>query len=460
MTLDQRFADAMGQLLGPDFPSDIALAVSGGGDSMAMLTLAHNWTRTWGVRLWVVTVDHGLRDESAAEAELVAEECTVLGWPHATLRWHWDGTGNLMDAARRGRLEVIGRWRGGLNHVLMAHTRDDVAETFLMRLKRGSGVEGLSAMQASIQVPPQQLPVPDSFARDVCWTASPPTPTPESAAGFRVLRPCLDMRREELRHYLRTLKGRWVDDPSNDNPDFDRVRMRRLLAVLDQEGVSVDSLTETAQRMGRAREALRRRLAACWHQSARLDRVDAPDGPVETGDIVIDRDGFEALERDTQMRMLASALQLVSGAGYRPRAEALERVLETLLGGGGGTLLGCEARMGRKDLRVFREFAAVHAQVTDFEARGLWDGRWRIDHPALRGLPGLTVRALGEDGWQAAGEKPAYRPPHHTARSLPSVWQGDRLIACDALGVGPGRTTRLCPFGQERFHIDEFLLSH
>ena len=79
MSLDRRFAEAMGQVLGPDFPTDIALAVSGGGDSMAMLTLAHNWTRTWGVRLWVVTVDHGLRDESAAEAELVAEECTVLG---------------------------------------------------------------------------------------------------------------------------------------------------------------------------------------------------------------------------------------------------------------------------------------------------------------------------------------------------------------------------------------------
>jgi tRNA(Ile)-lysidine synthase len=77
--LAQRFAEAMGQLLGPDFPSDLGLAVSGGGDSMAMLYLAHNWTREYGVRLWVVTVDHGLRAESAAEADLVAEECAALG---------------------------------------------------------------------------------------------------------------------------------------------------------------------------------------------------------------------------------------------------------------------------------------------------------------------------------------------------------------------------------------------
>ena len=90
-SLAERFAGQMGQLLGPDFPKDIALAVSGGGDSMAMLVLAHDWARVWGVGLWVVTVDHGLRAESGAEAIMVADECAALDHPHATLRWHWDG---------------------------------------------------------------------------------------------------------------------------------------------------------------------------------------------------------------------------------------------------------------------------------------------------------------------------------------------------------------------------------
>jgi tRNA(Ile)-lysidine synthase len=79
---------------------------------MAMLALSHDWARHMGVGLWVVTVDHGLRPESAEEAAMVAAECAALGHPHATLRWRWDGQGNLQDAARRARLALIDRWRG------------------------------------------------------------------------------------------------------------------------------------------------------------------------------------------------------------------------------------------------------------------------------------------------------------------------------------------------------------
>jgi tRNA(Ile)-lysidine synthase len=73
---------------------------------------------------------------------MVAAECAALGHPHATLRWRWDGQGNLQDAARRARLALIDRWRRGIEHVLMGHTQDDVAETFLMRLARGRGSRG------------------------------------------------------------------------------------------------------------------------------------------------------------------------------------------------------------------------------------------------------------------------------------------------------------------------------
>ncbi|PIL17779.1 hypothetical protein P775_23110 [Puniceibacterium antarcticum] len=449
-SLDQRFAQSMGSLLGPDFPSDIGLAVSGGGDSMAMLYLAHNWTRVWGVRLWVATVDHGLRPEAAAEAAMVAEECRSLGWPHATLRWHWDGQGNVQNEGRQARLGLIERWRGGLRHVLMAHTQDDLAETFLIRLKRGSGVDGLSAMRAKRLVHVTQ-PVPEEIAGEVAGAT--PVASDAPSAGFHVIRPCLEMRREELRHYLRTLQGRWVDDPSNEDTHYDRVRMRRLLATLEGEGLGVETIAATASRMARAKAALSARALAVWADLGNEGQALSQS----TGDILFGRAGFDEVEQDSQMRLLAAALQFVSTSPYRPRAEATEALLDRILSGGGGTLQGCDVRTNRDTICVSRELSAVRDQVNSVGDGALWDGRWQVFHPKFKGL---AIRALGEDGWAQCGARTGGAPPFRAALVLPSVWDGGRLVACDALAIGPGNTTQLQAMGQERMTFAKFLLSH
>ncbi|WP_417606615.1 tRNA lysidine(34) synthetase TilS [Primorskyibacter flagellatus] len=427
-SLDQRFADNMGQLLGPDFPNDIALAVSGGGDSMAMLTLAHNWARVWGVRLWVVTVDHGLRAESAAEAAMVAEECTVLGHPHTTLRWHWDGQGNLMDAARRARLSLIDRWRAGLEHVLMAHTQDDVAETFLMRLKRGSGVEGLAAMQASANACPHPGGKPALPARDVCWTTPPPASVDghRQSRGFRVLRPCLDMSRAELRHYLRTLQGRWFDDPTNDDTTYDRVRMRKLLDVLEAEGLDRETLSATAHRLTRARNALNARARDV---AGRIAKEETLNG-LRTGAVLIDRDGFAEAEDDTRLRILAQALRWVASAEYRPRLQSLEQLAERLMAGGMGTLHGCDVRCVDAQIRVGREFSAVSAPA---QPGKIWDGCWQTcgDVPN-----GSYLRALGPDGLKQAGGRPRGAPVAKMLYAFPAAFRAEVLVACPHLGYG------------------------
>lgn len=451
-SLEQRFADAMGGLLGPDFPSDIGLAVSGGGDSMAMLTLAHNWTRVWGVRLWVVTIDHGLRDESADEAAMVAHECAALGWPHAILRWHWDGAGNLQDAARHARLDLIGRWRGSLRHVLMAHTRDDMAETFLMRLKRGSGVDGLSAMQdrRGIHTSGPVAPLPGA---DWSGEKPPSAETQGDTAPFEILRPCLTMGRAELRHYLTVLKGRWADDPSNDDPKYERVRMRRLLEDLEKVGLGAALLSETASRLRRAQEALQQRALQVWFEIGGEGRTEfAP-----TGDLLLARSGFDRVERETQLRLLAAALQYVSSAPYRPRAEPLESLLDRLLGGGGGTLHGCECRAEKDHLRVFREEKPLKPLTIQARQGGFWDQRWRICGPITLGL---QIRNLGDDGWRFVENKRDTAIPYHAARSLPSVWKGDVLQGCDALGIGRGDCFALWPFAREGYGFTQFLLSH
>ena len=116
------------------------------------------------------------------------------------------------------------------------------------------------------------------------------------------------MRRAELRHYLRTLQGRWVEDPTNDDASYDRVRMRRLLATLEAEGLGVERLAATASRMARAKDALTARALSVWAETGREGQTSR--GP--TGDILFARSGFEAVEQDTRMRLLAAALQFVS----------------------------------------------------------------------------------------------------------------------------------------------------
>lgn len=402
--LADRFAARMGQLLGPDFPHVVGLAVSGGGDSMAMLALAHGWARHMGVGLRVVTVDHGLRPESAGEAEMVAAECSALGHPHETLRWTWDGTGNLQDAARRARLTLIGGWCGDIEHVLFAHTRDDVAETFLMRLERGSGVDGLSAMAALRRVP----------------------------EGFRQVRPLLGERRADLRHYADTLRIPYVDDPSNEDPRFGRARTRKAMTAL---GLDVDALADTAARLARARLALEARVAEV---ASRIAREGGALG-LPTGIAEINRDGLAWVERETQLRLFARAIGWVSGAPYRPRAMALEDALDRALGGAGTTLHGAQIVVGRESIHVVREPAAV-ARAEAVGGEGAWDGRWCLSGDAI---DGLGVRALGEEGWRQVAEKPPGAPPHALALSLPAVFDNDRLVACAHLGHGPAHEIRL-----------------
>lgn len=444
--LAQRFADAMGQLLGPDFPSDIGLAVSGGGDSMAMLYLAHNWTRDYGVRLWVVTVDHGLRPESASEADLVASECALLGWPHATLRWHRDGTGNVQDAARRARLSLIDRWRGRVRHVLFAHTLDDQAETVLMRLARGSGVDGLAAMRTRREVFPHAVGIPALDRADVDGTLP---PRDNERTGFWVLRPCLDMHRDDLRHYARTLKGRWVDDPSNEDRGYDRVRIRHLLRSLREEGITTTALADTAQRLGRARDGLQARLV----EAARKLCSSAPLGQVR-----IDRDGFAALDDETRLRLLTAALCYAASSEYRPRAASSEALLAKLLSGGGGTLHGAEVLVEKAHLRVCREAAAVRDAVSHPGA--LWDGQWMLEGRGADLPEGSQVRALTEHGWRQVTENGQAQVPHRAALGLPALWQDDRVIACPAVGFATDITARRYVLGRADTGFEAFCLSH
>lgn len=421
LSLSERFAGEMGALLGPRFPESIAVAVSGGGDSMALLHLARDWARHMGIALSAVTVDHGLRPEAAEEAALVARECAEIGVPHTTLRWEWDRSGNLQAEARAARYRLIAGWMRHARHLLVAHTLEDQAETFLLRLRRGSGVEGLGAM-----------------------------PARQSLAGITVLRPLLGARRADLRHYARVRHVPWVEDPSNADDRYDRVKMRRLLPLLEEAGIGAETLAATAGRMQGARTALAARARAALDDMTPRE-VWAYTWPDEWGVIALDREIAQRLERDTLHRVVAAALMWISGARYRPRLSALAEATERALSGGRATLHGGIIAAKGAYLLIGREHNAVARQRVPAQHGALWEG-WVLtgDIP-----DGAEIGALGAEGLRQYDARPEAAPPAWVLHALPALWQGDKLLGCAQMGDGfrAARRHRWRQIGHDPFSV-------
>lgn len=404
---DQEFSGAL-QALFPGAP--VGVAVSGGADSVALLRLMLRWLQAQGrpEGLLALTVDHGLRAASAAEAQQVSGWCRDLGIPHQIL--HWRGGKPLSDiqaAARGMRYGLMTDYcrRRNISCLLLGHQFEDQAENFLLRLGRGSGVDGLSAMA------PVRL-----------WN------------GVRLLRPLLSFTRERLQATLIALEQPWIEDPSNKDPLFARVRARNVLGDLSRAGISPARLVATAQRMRRVRTALDdataqlMRLAVQWEQAGyatlRLDAMLA--APDEIG-----------------LRVLSRVLMAMGGLDYPPRLASVERVYDWLglrPVSGGRTLSGCRILPKAKGVIVVRELSAIGPEIilAPGEDR-LWDNRFqvRLGTAGNKGGRGpYTVRAVGSEGlrrWRNA--LPANLPPRIVCHAMPGLWQGGHLIAAPQMGL-------------------------
>jgi tRNA(Ile)-lysidine synthase len=305
----------------------LIIAVSGGPDSMALLALAARWRAGLkrGPTLVAVTIDHGLRPESAREANAVKRQARDLGVAHRTLRW----TGakprtGLQEAAREARYRLLSAeaMRAGAAKVLTAHTLDDQAETILLRLARGSGLSGLAAMARE---------------SDMFHTC--------------VVRPLLDLPKVRLIATLGQLGIVYADDPSNRDPRFTRSRLRGLMPALAAEGLTAERLALLARRVRRSETALQ---AAVSQAADLLAWSPAADGrQIEFGSAE-----FRALPEEVALRLLARAIAQV-GEGGPVELGKLERLLAELQSGAGPapirrTLAGAVVALNAKRLVVER----------------------------------------------------------------------------------------------------------
>lgn len=404
-------AHAFGAIRPGPAPLLVGVAVSGGGDSVALLHLLHRAAPHAGYALHAVTVDHGLRPESAAEAAQVAALCAGLGIPHDTLRWQGpEATGNLMDQARRARFCLIADWAKarGIGHVALGHTADDQAESFLMNLSRAAGLDGLSGMRLD-------------------WEAQ----------GIRWHRPLWRQTREGLRDYLRRNGIGWIDDPSNDNDRFARVRARRALKALKPLGITVERILTSTRHLAEARSGLQSALA----QAVEIHVTE------QAGALSLSWRGPPPMGPELERRLVLQAIRWMNGADYPPRAEQVLRLIAALREGRDATLGGVRFRCRGDGIAIAREARAVMGPVA---CGAIWDHRWRVEGPAE---PGLTVAALGAEGLRRCAGWRDHGPREALAVS-PAVWRGADLVAAPLAGFGSGWSARLDPtFGM-------FILAH
>lgn len=309
----------------------VAVALSGGPDSMALLALVHEWAQARSIMVHAITVDHALRAESQAEAQRVSGHVATYfpGVRHKILRRDPENitATKLQEQARHDRYEMMAdECRAqGIKHLLLAHHQDDQAETFLFRLCKGSGTDGLAGMREQV--------VMNDVVR---------------------VRPLLGIEKEQLVATCRARDLPFVNDPSNGSDKFARVRLRQAMGALTREGLSIKRLALTAWRLGRARAALDHYAAVAWERALLVT-----EGTGLTFDLAV----LMAEPEDIRLRVLMRALTVVGDDGfYGPRLERVEELAQIIFTESGfarTTIHRCliEKSAARRTLSICKENA-------------------------------------------------------------------------------------------------------
>lgn len=355
----------------------LAVAVSGGRDSLALALLAREWVRQRGGELVALVVDHALRPESAAEAEHVRLALTSCGIEAHVFRLRWQRRPNsgLQEAARARRYRILRDWCGeqGVLHLLLAHQADDQAETYVLRKERDSGPDGLAGMSACIEFP-----------------------------EVRVLRPLLPVPRARLSATLKARRQPWIDDPSNEDPAYRRARLR-----LEGLPSPRESLLRRVDQAAAKRVVSERAVAAALVELAQ---------PHPLGAVYVDPQVLRSLPRAVAAQALSRIVATVSGGEHEPRAERLGGALDHLRAvtpkpgkipaepPAGTTVGGCRIVWRGSQWLVAREAASIQDHV-DWrgDASVEWDGRFLVGERIPAGAGALADEWTGRHGVPGRG---------------------------------------------------------
>lgn len=324
--LQQRFSSALNENVCNHSLelSKVAVAVSGGADSLALVLLMNDYARVANFKIVALTVNHHLRPEATEEAEYVANLMQKCGIEHHILEWqHHLLLSGIETKAREARYDLLLNWcrQNNFPYLMTAHHLHDQAETFFIRLQRGSGVDGLASM---------------SFVtvRD----------------GIKIIRPLLNIEPEELRQFLTAQNIAWREDASNQCDDYLRVRVRKILPLLEQElGLTVAKIGSAVAALGDARDYFEIQVQRFIKNHCRNWYGCAWSfSPLS----------FAALHHELKMRTAAELIKNVGKNEYSPEYQSLKRLLSALNSDefAGATLGGCEIIRFQNKIWIIPEF--------------------------------------------------------------------------------------------------------
>ncbi len=402
---DDAFDELMADLGPFESRPHLAVAVSGGADSLCLAILAARWAGRRAGRVTALSVDHGLRAEAGEEVRRAGEWLKPKGIGHQILSWPGPKpvTG-VQAAARAARYRLMGDWcrQAGVLHLALAHTLDDQAETFFLRLGAGSGPDGLAAMAAV-----------------------------RETADVRLLRPLLGVAKAALLATLEAEGQEWIEDPSNRDRAFARVRVRRAMA---EGGLDASSVARAAHRFGRARVALEAAASALLARAVWVHPA---------GYAWLDPKALMAAPDDVSLRALGRVVAAVGGREHGPRVEKLERLHGQLAAGIlaktlSRTLSGCRIIATAGKVLACREARGLPGALAARPGeRVIWDRRFVIRF-GNKLCGGRTLRGLGRKGWSEIVQiRPDLRLasiPGPARVSLPAVFDGDGVVSVPHLG--------------------------
>lgn len=386
----------------------LALGVSGGPDSIALLHCAKNWAKQNKAVLVVLTVDHGLRPAAKDEVQKVANWSKELGiTSHILTVPAWHESRNVLAKAREWRYKLMITWcrENNILHLLTAHQQDDQVETFFNRLERGSGLEGLCSMQLITEID-----------------------------HVRLIRPFLGTDRQQIKKFLVDRKINWIDDPSNQDNQYFRARWRKIFPILvEQQLLNAKRVELAIYHLNQANQVIEQQISDLVTQSILISPL---------GYIKINLKIFLQASPELGLRVLSRCLMMVGGSDYSARYHNLlalyDKIAEPLFTG--TTIAGCLLNRQGQSLLIMREVASIQSEISISTSPQLWDRRFLIFLNSEQSLSakykvrklGISRKKLVESIHTNFSNNQGYPLEHVPAKvlqTLPALWDEEGLAA-------------------------------